>query len=93
MTSAELGFLFLLHEFNDEAEGPPQSRREPSITKILYRFVQNESFPNVSRSIPNSNEISKTLQILGLHLGGWNNAVKIRLKHSNLITIQNIQYY
>ena len=31
--------------------------------QILFRFVQNESFPNVSKSIANSKEISKTLTL------------------------------
>ena len=34
--------------------------------QILFRFVQTESFPNVSKSIANSKQISKTLNIAKL---------------------------
>ena len=55
--------------------------------QILFRFVQNESFPNVSKSIANSKEISKTLHIAKLSPfieRDGTNRVKGRLKHSNL---------
>ena len=55
--------------------------------QILFRFVQNESFSNISGSIANSKEFSKTLNFAKLspfiEEDGtiW---VKGRLKHSNL---------
>ena len=55
--------------------------------QILFRFVQTESFPNVSKSIANSKQISKTLNIAKLspliEEDGKIRA-KGRLKHSNL---------
>ena len=55
--------------------------------QILFRFVQTESFPNVSKSIANSKEISKTLNIVKLSPFVEEDGiirVKGRLKHSNL---------
>ena len=55
--------------------------------QILFRFVQNESFPNVTKSIGNSKEISKTLNIAKLSPFVEEDGtirVKGRLKHSNL---------
>ena len=55
--------------------------------QILFRFVQTESFPIVSKSIANSNEISKTLNIAKLSPFIQEDRtirVKGRLKHSNL---------
>ena len=55
--------------------------------QILVRFVQNESFPNVSKSIANSKEIFKTLNIAKLSPFIEEDGiirVKDRLKHSNL---------
>ena len=55
--------------------------------QILSRFVQTESFPNVSKSIANSKEISKTLNIAKLSPFIEEDGtirVKDRLKHSNL---------
>ena len=55
--------------------------------QILFRFVQTESFPNVSKSIANSKEISKTLNIAKLSpFIGEDGAIRVkgRLKHSNL---------
>ena len=55
--------------------------------QILFRFVQNESFPKVSKSIANSKEISKTLNNAKLSPfieGDRTIRVKGRLKHSNL---------
>ena len=43
-----------------------QSRRGTWSRRILFRFVQNESFPNVSKSIADSKETSKTLSIAKL---------------------------
>ena len=55
--------------------------------QILFRFVQNESFPNVSKSIANSKEISKTLNIAKMSPFIEEDGpirVKGRLKHSKL---------
>ena len=55
--------------------------------QILFRFVQNESFPNVSKSIANSKEISKTLNIAKMSPlieEDGTIRVKCQLKHSNL---------
>ena len=54
--------------------------------QIMFRFVQNESLPNVSKSIANSKEISKTLNIAKLSPFIDENGtirVKGRLKQSN----------
>ena len=54
--------------------------------QILFRFVQNESFPNVSKSIANSKEISKALNTAKLSPFIEEDGtirVKGRLKHSN----------
>ena len=55
--------------------------------QILFRIVQNESFLNVSKSIANSKEISKTLNIAKLSPFIEEDGtirVKGRLKHSNI---------
>ena len=55
--------------------------------QIQFQFVQNESFLNVSKSIANSKEISKVLNIIKLSHFVEEDAtirVKGRLKHSNL---------
>ena len=64
--------------------------------QILFRFVQNESFPNVSKSIANSKEFSKTLNMAKLSPFieedgklGW----KADWSIQTLITMQNTQYY
>ena len=55
--------------------------------QILFQCVQTESFPNVSKSIGNSKEIFKTLNIAKLspfiEVDGTIR-LKVRLKHSNL---------
>ena len=54
--------------------------------QILFRFAQIERFPNVSKSIANSKEISKTLTIAKLSPFMEEDGtirVKGRLKHSN----------
>ena len=55
--------------------------------QILFRFVQTKNFPNVSKSITNSKEISKTLNIAKLSPFIEEDEtirVKGQLKHSNL---------
>ena len=55
--------------------------------QILFRFVQNENFPKVSKSKANSKEVSKTLNIAELSLfikKDWTIRMEGRLKLSNL---------
>ena len=55
--------------------------------QILFRFVQNEGFPKVSKSIANSKGISKSLNIAKLSPSieeDGTSRVKGRLKHSSL---------
>ena len=47
-------------------KGPLKAEEVNQAEQILFRFVQTESFPNVSKSIANSREISKTLNIAKL---------------------------
>ena len=47
-------------------KGPLKADEIHGAEQILLRFVQAESFPNVSKSITNSKEISKTLNIAKL---------------------------
>ena len=63
--------------------------------QILFRLVQNETFPNVSKSIANRKEISKTLHIVKLSLfidKDGTVRMKSLLKHSNPNNNGNIQY-
>ena len=64
--------------FKTKQKGPLRADEIHQAEQILFRFVQNESFPNVSKSITISKEISKTLNLAKLSpsIG--------RLKHSNL---------
>ena len=67
--------------------GPLKADKTLQAERLLFRFVLNESFPNVSRSIANSNEISKTLNIniLSPFREEYGTIrVKGRLKHSNI---------
>ena len=65
-------------------KGPLKADEVHQAEKILFQFVQNENFPNVSKSIANSREISKKLNIAKLSPFIEENGVKGRLKHSNL---------
>ena len=44
-------------------KGPLKADEIHKAEQIVFRFVQNESFSNVSKSIANSKENSKTLNI------------------------------
>ena len=50
--------------FKTKQKGPLKSDKIHQAEQILFRFVQNESFQNVSKSIANSKEISKTSDLL-----------------------------
>ena len=73
--------------FKTKQSGTLKADKIHQAEQILFRFVQNESFPNISKWIANSKEISKTLNTAKLSpfidedrtIG-----VKCRLKHSNL---------
>ena len=76
-----------MHEVQDEAEGTTKEDEIHQAEQILFRFVQTESFPIVSKSIAKSKEISKTLKIAKLSPFIEQDGtirVKGRLKHSNL---------
>ena len=73
--------------FKTKQKGPLKADEIHQAEQILFRFVQNESFPNVSKSISNSKEISKVLNIAKLSPFIEEDGtirVKGRLKHSNL---------
>ena len=73
--------------FKTKQKGTLKAVEDHQAEQILFRFVQNESFPNVSKSIANSKEISKTLNIAQLSPFIEEDGtirVKGRLKHSNL---------
>ena len=73
--------------FKTKQKGTLKADEIHQAEQILFRFVQNESFPNVSKSIANSKEISKTLNIAKLSPFIEEDGtirVKGRLKHSNL---------
>ena len=78
-------FIAYCMRLNTKHRGTLKADEIQQAQEILFRFVQNESFPNVS--IANSKEISKTLNIAKFSPiieedGTFR--VKGRLKHSNL---------
>ena len=80
-------FIAYCMRFKAKQKGPLKADEIHQAEQILFRFVQNESFPNVSKSIANSKEISKTLNIAKLSPFIEEDGtirVKGRLKHSNL---------
>ena len=80
-------FIVYFMRFKTKQKGPLKADEIHQAEQILFRFVQNESFPNVSKSIANSKEISKTLNIVKLSPFIEEDRtirVKGRLKHSNL---------
>ena len=80
-------FIAYCMRFKTKQKGTLKADEIHQAEQILFRFVQNESFPNVSKSIANSEEISKTLNIAKLSPFIEENGtirVKGRLKHSNL---------
>ena len=73
--------------FRLKQKGPFKADEFHHAEQFLFRFVENESFPNFSKSITNSKEISKTLIIAKLSPlieEDGTIRVKRRLKHSNL---------
>ena len=80
-------FIAYCMSFKTKQKGPLKADEIHQAEQILFRFVQNESFPNVSKSIANSKEISKTLNIAKLSPFIEEDGtvrVKSRLKHTNL---------
>ena len=73
--------------FKAQQRGPLKADESHQAEQILFRIVQNESFPQVSKSNSNSKEISKTLNIAKFSpLIEENGTIRVkgRLKHSNL---------
>ena len=56
-------FIAYCMRFKTKQRGILEADKIRQTEQILFRFFQNESFPNVSKSIANSREISKTLSI------------------------------
>ena len=59
-------FIAYCMRFNTKQKGTLKADEIHQAEQKLFRFVENESFPNVSKSIANSREISKTLNIAKL---------------------------
>ena len=73
--------------FKTKQNGPLKADENYQAEQILFRFVQNESFPNVSKSIANGKQLFKTLNIAKLSLFIEDDEtirMKGTLKHSNL---------
>ena len=80
-------FIAYCMRFKTKQKGTLKADEIHQAEQILFRFVQNESFPNVSKSIANSKEISRFLNIAKLSPFVEEDGtirVKGRLKHSNL---------
>ena len=80
-------FFAYCMRFKTKQRGTLKADKIHQAEQILFRFVQNESFPNASKSIANSKEISKTLKIAKLSPFIEEDGiirVKGRLRHSNL---------
>ena len=80
-------FIAYCMRFKKKQKGTLKAEEIHQAEQKLFRFVQNESFPNVSKSIANSKEISKTLSIAKLSPFIEEDGkirVKGRLKHSNV---------
>ena len=80
-------FIAYCMKFKTKEKGPLKAEEIHQAEQILFRFVQTESFPNVSKSITNSKEISNTLNAAKLSPFIEEDGtirVKGRLKHSNL---------
>ena len=70
-----------------ETKGPFKAEGIQQAEQIFFRYVQNESLPNISKSITNSKEISKNFNIAKLSPfteEDGTTRVRGRLKHSNL---------
>ena len=59
-------FIAYCRRLKKKEKGPLKAEEIHQAEQILFRCVQAESFPNVSKSITNSKEISKTLNIAKL---------------------------
>ena len=80
-------FIAYCMRFKTKQKGPLKADEIHGAEQILLRFVQAESFANVSKSITNSKEISKTLNIAKFSpFIEKDGTVRVngRLKHSNL---------
>ena len=80
-------FIAYCMRFRTKQKGILKSDEIHHAEQILFRFIQNESLPNVSKSIANSKEISKILNIAKLSPfieEDGTIGVKVRLKHSSL---------
>ena len=80
-------FIAYCMRFKTKQRGPLKADELHQAEQILFRFVQNESFPNVLKTIANSKGISKKLNIAKLSPFIEEDGtirVKGRLKHSNL---------
>ena len=79
-------FIAYWLRFKIKQRGTLKAEEIHQAEQILFRFVQTESFPNVSKSIASSKEISKTLNIAKLSPFIEEDGtiiVKGRLKHLN----------
>ena len=73
--------------FKAKQKGPLKAKEIHQAEQILFRFIQNERFPNVSKLIANIREISKAMEIAKLSPFIEEDGtirVKGRLKQSNL---------
>ena len=80
-------FIVYCMRFKTKQRGTLKADKIHQAEQILFSFVQAESFPNVSKSIADSKETSKTLNIAKLSFfveGDGTIRVKGRLKQSNL---------
>ena len=59
-------FIAYCMRFKTKQKGTLKADEIHQLEKLLFRFFQTESFPNVSKSIARSKEISKTLNIAKL---------------------------
>ena len=80
-------FIAYCMRFKTKQKGALKADKIHQAEQILFRFVQNKSFRNVSKSMASSKEISKTLNIGKFSPFREEHGtirVKGRLKHSNL---------
>ena len=80
-------FIAYSMRFKTKQRGTLKVKEIHQAEQKLFRFVQTESFPNVSKSIAKSKEISKILNIAKLSpFIEKDGAIRVkgRLKHSNL---------
>ena len=80
-------FIAYCMRFKTKQKGPLKADEIHHAEQILFRYVQTESFPNVSKSIANSKDISKALNSAKFSPSIKEDGtikVKGRLKHSNL---------